>query len=117
MYAYARISSMLRKAADDTGGGTVDWALLETYEERELALRCSRYGDVLRKAAANRDTSALATYLLDLAKCFSQFYRACPVLAAPAADLRETRLELSRRVQTIIADGLATMTIEVLESM
>ena len=117
LYAYARISSMLRKAGDPAPAGTVDWGVLGTNEEVDLALRCADYGSALRKAAEGLDTSPLATYLLDLAKAFSRFYRECPVLAAPSPEMRLARLELSRCVQTILKDGLEAFTIEVLESM
>lgn len=117
LYAYARISSMLRKAGDGALTGPVDWSVLGTDEEKELALRCSQYGQATRKAAGGLDTSALAGYLLDLAKAFSRFYRACPVLAAPSAAERRARLELSQRVRTILRDGLSTLTIGTLESM
>ncbi|MBT4818401.1 MAG: arginine--tRNA ligase [Lentisphaerae bacterium] len=117
LYAYARISSMLRKADDEALAGPVDWSVLGADEEKELALRCSQYGQATRKAAADLDTSALAGYLLDLAKAFSRFYRACPVLAAPSEAERRARLELSGRVRSILKDGLSTLTIGTLESM
>jgi len=116
-YAYARISSMVRKAGDAASEGTVDWGLLDTVEEKELGLRCGLYGEALRRAAAELDTSGLVTYLLDLAKAFSRFYQACPVLAAPTPELRRARLALSDRVRSVLRDGLSALTIDTLESM
>ncbi|MBN2448975.1 MAG: arginine--tRNA ligase [Lentisphaeria bacterium] len=117
LYAYARIRSMLRKAEAMPDEDRVDWAALGSAEEKALALRCAAYPDVVRKAAAELDSSALAGYLLDLAKDFSRFYRSCPVLSAPAAAQRDARLLLSDRVRAILRDGLETLTIGVLESM
>ena len=119
LYACARIHSMLRKAAGKEGdeAGSTAWSRLAGVEEKGLALRCAMYPDIVRKAAAVLDTSVLAGYLLDLAKDFSRFYRSCPVLAAPDADLRHTRLELSRVVLQILEDGLNTLTLGTLESM
>ncbi|MBQ6473604.1 MAG: arginine--tRNA ligase [Victivallales bacterium] len=118
LYAYARISSMLRKAQE--AGVTVnapEWSLLTAHEERALALRCALYPEAVQKAARELDSSAIANYLLDLAKDFSSFYRACPVLAAESAELKSARLALSARVRTLLKDGLATLTIDTLENM
>ena len=120
LYAYARISSMLRKldpAADSTSSDTVDWTCLQAPEERILALQCSLYPGMLQRAARDLDSSILAAYLLDLAKGFSRFYRACPVLSAPTPMEKHARLALCRRVQAILRDGLTTLTLGVLESM
>ncbi len=117
LYAYARISSMLAKAGAAALAETVDWDHLGNGEEKALALSLAGYGETMRKAAAELDTSCLAGYLLDLAKAFSRFYRACPVLGAPTPELRRARLELSSRVRDVLADGLHTLTIGTLESM
>jgi len=117
LYAYARIASMLRKAPAEVRSGPVEWGVLGTREERDLALRCARYGDVLRKAADELDPSRLAGYLLDLAKSFSRFYRSCPVISAESPSLRRARMGLTERVQAILADGLRVLTIEPIESM
>ncbi len=117
LYAYARIASMLRKAEPDDLDGVVDWSVLGSPEEKDLALACAAYGETLRKAAEDFDTAGLAGYLLDLAKAFSRFYRDCPVLTAETPELKRARLELSIRARDILRDGLNTLTIETLESM
>lgn len=117
LYAYARIASMLRKLEPGDLDAPVDWAALGTQEEKDLALACAAYGEIVRKAAVDFDTAGLAGYLLDLAKAFSRFYRECPVLTAETPPLKRARLELSIRVRDILKDGLNTLTIETLESM
>ncbi len=117
LYAYARIASMLRKAEDGDLKAPVDWSVLKTVEEKELALTCAAYGDTVRRAATEFDTAGIAGYLLELAKAFSRFYRECPVLNAESEPLKRARLELSVRVRDILQDGLNTLTIETLESM
>ncbi len=119
LYAYARISSMLRKAAENAPFSEegVDWSLLTDKTEKALALRCSLFPEAVQKAARELDSSTLAGYLLDLAKDFNSFYRNCPALNAPTPELRQARLALSARVRTILKDGLNTLTINTLESM
>ena len=119
LYAYARISSMLRKAAESVPFSEegVDWSLLMDKTEKALALRCSLFPEAVQKAARELDSSTLAGYLLDLAKDFNSFYRNCPALNAPTPELRQARLALSARVRAILKDGLNTLTINTLESM
>ena len=117
LYAYARISSMLRRASEETLAAEVDWSVLGTKEEKALALRCAQYPETMQKAAANLDGSVVTGYLLDLAKDFSKFYQACPVLTAETPALVRARLELTARVRTLLRDGLNALTIDALESM
>ena len=117
LYAYARISSMLRRASAEALAGEVDWSVLRTKEEKALALRCVQYPEIMQKAAANLDASLVTGYLLDLGKDFSKFYQACPVLAAETPALVRARLELAGRVRTLLRDGLSALTIGTLESM
>ncbi len=116
-YAYARIASMLRKAGADALAAPVDWTVLGADEEKALALCLAGYGNALRGAADELDPSRLAGYLLDVARAFSRFYQACPVLVAPTPELRRARLELSARARDILKAGLAALTIGTLESM
>ena len=71
----------------------------------------------MQKAATNLDGSVVTGYLLDLAKDFSKFYQACPVLAAETPALIRARLELTARVRMLLRDGLNALTIDALESM
>ena len=116
-YACARISSMLRKAPDNTFEADVNWSVLGTAEEKDLAVRCAQYGDAMRRGAEKLDTSSIAGYLLDLAKSFSRFYKQCPVLSAASPELCRARLELSVRTRNLLRAGLNVLTIEALESM
>lgn len=119
LYAYARISSMLRKAEEggQKADGDVDWSLLSSQPEKALALRCAMYPAAVQKAAREMDSSALSGYLLDLAKDFSSFYNKCSVLNAEDAAVRQARLALSSVVRRILSDGLHTLTIGTLEAM
>ena len=95
----------------------VDWKLLSSVYERELAVKLYFYGAALRQAAERNDCSGLVEYLLELAKAFNRFYRECPVLAADNEALAAARLALASAVRQVIADGLNTLTIGVPEAM
>ena len=117
-YACARISSILRKGdAENSAAEDVDWNLLTSEFEKKLAVRAFQYPAVLKRAGELMDCSGVINYLLDLAKDFSRFYRECSVLNADNEPLKKARLELSRRIRDILADGLKTLTIKVPDAM
>lgn len=117
-YACARINSIERKAAErNVTVKEPQWALLNTAEERALALACATYPEALISAAEKKDCSVLVNYLLETAKAFNRFYRECQVLNAENPEIREARLALCYAARDILADGLATLTIGVPEAM
>ena len=107
---------MLRKAADIELPAP-DWSKLTDAAERKLVIRCATFPEAIQKAARELDSSTVASYLLDLAKDFSTFYRNCPVLNAEDPSLKAARLQLSARVRDILRAGLSALTINTLESM
>lgn len=117
-YVAARISSISRKAAErGLSQKAVDWKLLDSTYERELAVKLYFYGSALHLSAERNDCSGLVEYLLELAKAFNRFYRECPVLSADNEALAAARLALAEAVRRVIADGLNTLTIGVPEAM
>jgi arginyl-tRNA synthetase len=95
----------------------VNWALLDSDYEKNLSVKASQYPSVLKRAGELMDCSGIVNYLLELSKEFNRFYRECSVLSAETEELKKARLELSRGVLAILADGLKTLTISVPEAM
>jgi arginyl-tRNA synthetase len=119
-YACARINSIERKSAERgivIEKENINWSLLKTQEEKNLAVSAFFYPSILRIAAEKMDCSGLVNYLLELAKTFSRFYRECPVLNAKNEDLRNARLALCFKSRDILADGLKTLTIDIPRAM
>ena len=117
-YAAARISSILRKAADkNLTYDNVDWSILNAPAEKALAAKLYFYPNALKLAGDRRDCSSLTEYLLDLAKAFNRFYRECPVLTAENENLVSSRLALAAAVRQILVDGLGALTIQVPDAM
>jgi arginyl-tRNA synthetase len=119
-YACARINSILRKYENSDGtidNDSVRWELLNSDYEKKLSLRLSQYPDVMKRAADLMDCSVVVSYLLELAKDFSRFYRECPVLNAQSHDLKIARIVLSKCVKVILQDGLNSLTINVPDAM
>ncbi len=121
MYAYARIRSIYRKAAERTGSPDVYaphvQPVLREPTERALALRLVRLQEAIDDVAVNLTPHTLCTYLYDLAADFMRFYEACPVLAAADDATRLSRLRLCDLTARTLRLGLGLLGIEVVERM
>lgn len=115
-YVCARINSILKKAPN-ISSSEINWALLITKWEKELAVLAAFYPDTLLLAAEKLDCSIVINYLLTLSKAYNSFYRECPVLSAEAENLKAARIALSSAIKDIISDGLKTLTIAIPEAM
>ena len=119
-YMGARISSLLRKAAERENneyGEIPRFELLTHDAEWELVKTLGAYNDTVSAAAASLDPSLLAAYLYELAKAFSRFYHDCPILNAGEPALTVARLTLSKAVLVVLKDALYLACIPFLEVM
>ena len=120
-YMGARISSMIRKSADNLQLNEIeqntDYSLLVTDSEWELIKLISEYSDVVAESANNLDPSHLTGYLYELSKAFSRFYHECPILNCEDKALSKARLELSRAVMMVLKDAFHLVCIPFLEVM
>jgi arginyl-tRNA synthetase len=121
MYAYARIRSIYRKAAERIGSPDVYapgvTLALGHPAERALALRLARLRETIDAVAADLTPHVLCTYLYDLAADFMRFYESCPVLAAADDASRLSRMRLCDLAARTLRLGLGLLGIEVIERM
>ena len=118
-YTYARIRSILRKAADK--GIAIPAVLpanvdLSTKEEA-LIQRVSEFADVVRAAGQDYSPSVIANYCYDLVKEYNQFYHDFSILGEENADKRNFRLVLSANVAKVVRLGMGILGIEMPERM
>lgn len=118
-YAYARCRSILRKAgvAREGWGESPPGVHLGHSTERALAIHLLRLGETLHAAGADFRPHLLTVYLWDLSKAYSAFFQACPVLKAPDAPTRDSRLVLCDLVSRTIRTVLGLLGIQVVERM
>jgi len=119
-YAHARICSLLDRAVDLPGVDAslnMDVTLPLRPAERALALTLDQFATVLTDTAATLEPHRLCGYLYTLAKAYSEFYEACPVLRAPSQPSRHNRLALCRLTQQTLAKGLELLGIAAPHSM
>ena len=119
-YAAARVRSIFRSAGVQIGVGEGDEArriVIGDPAERALALALLEFGSVVRGVGSELEPHRLCAYLFDLAQTFSAFYEACPVLKAPDAESRESRLGLCATTFRVMEQGLALLGIATPDQM
>ncbi len=118
-YAYARISSIMKKGNIDISKEieNLDTLKLNEPAELDLAKYLIRYGEAIQSAVSDFRPNYLTSYLYELAQKFSTFYTSCPVLKAEP-DQRPTRLLLCDLTARTVRHGLTQLLgIEVVEQM
>jgi arginyl-tRNA synthetase len=115
-YAHARIRSIFRRGDIDVPAPG-DPPVLAEAAERELALSVLGFPDAVSSSLSSSNPSRLCTYLFDVATTFTRFYETCPVLKAPTAELRRSRLALSDLTARILAEGLGLLGIDAPDQM
>ena len=118
-YTYARIQSVLRKAAE--AGIVIPEQLhpgieLSTKEEG-LVQMIADFAGVVKQAGEDYSPSVIANYCYDLVKEYNQFYHDFSILREENADVKVFRLALSREVGKVVRLGMGLLGIEVPERM
>ncbi len=112
-YAHARVSSVLRNAADlgiDWRSTGYDPALLAHEREGDLLRALAEFPAVIATAAELREPHRVPRYLESLATAYHRFYDACRVLPRgdePAEPTHLARLWLCAATRQVLANGLA----------
>jgi arginyl-tRNA synthetase len=118
-YTYARIQSVLRKAAES--GVVVPEALPAGVElsdkEEGLIQKVADFAAVVKQAGTDYSPSLIANYVYDLVKEYNQFYHDFSILREENEALKLFRLTLSANVAKVVRLGMALLGIEVPDRM
>ena len=116
-YSYARIRSVVRRAAEQ-GYVIGDYSAVEPGEkETALIQRLASLPQLIAEAGRSYSPALIANYAYDLAKEYNQFYHDCPILREDDAAKRSLRLALSEVTARTIKATLALLGIRVPERM
>ena len=118
-YTYARIRSVLRKAAE------ADIAIPEqlhagielSTKEEGLIQMIADFASIVKQAGEDYSPSIIANYCYDLVKEYNQFYHDFSILREENPDVKLFRLALSREVSKVVRLGMGLLGIEVPERM
>ena len=118
-YTYARIRSILRKAAAISSPDTtsLDSKVSLSGKEIELIQKMNEFGTAVEQAGKDYSPSGIANYCYELTKVFNQFYHDYSILNEPDEQKKAVRLILAKNVAKIIKSGMGLLGIEVPERM
>jgi len=119
-YTYARIQSILRRAADVCPEvlGEVDLSAVALHEkEKELLKILQQYPEQIQLAAENHSPALIANYTYDLVREFNSFYQNVPILATEDITEKAFRVRLSKAVGEVIKSAFGLLGIQVPERM
>ena len=121
-YMGARIASILRKAQEQglkADSSQKALSLLSHESEWALIKNLQKFPELVAKAADTLDPSIIATYLYDVCKDFSAFYRDCPILseAEKNGELAGARLVLAECTLTVLKSAMNLVLVPYLDRM
>lgn len=119
-YAHARVSSILRNAADLGLTPRSHPELLSHEKEGDLLRALAEFPRVVASAAELRQPHRVARYLEELAATYHRFYDSCRVLPMgdeEPGDLHGARLLLVDATRTVLANGLDLLGVSAPERM
>ena len=118
-YTYARIRSILRKAAEANVNIPLVLADNAPLNEKEIELiqKMNEYGAAVEQAGKDYSPSGIANYCYELTKLFNQFYHDYSILNADSDGEKTVRLVIAKNVAKTIKNGMALLGIEVPERM
>ncbi|MBQ8190841.1 MAG: arginine--tRNA ligase [Bacteroidaceae bacterium] len=118
-YTYARIQSVLRKAAEAgiSIPETLPAGIQLSEKEEGLIQMLADFAAVVKEAGTTYSPSGIANYCYDLVKEYNQFYHDFSILREENEALKVFRLALSANVAKIVRLGMGLLGIEVPERM
>ena len=122
-YAHARLSSLLRNAAEmgiESDPAGADYGLLVGEREGELIRTIGEFPAVIASAASLREPHRVARYLEQLSGAYHKFYdshRVLPTADEEAGPLTMARLGLCEAARRVLAGGLGLLGVSAPERM
>ena len=118
-YTYARIRSIMRKAAAEGIEIPAELGADAPINEKEIDLiqKMNDFAVAVADAGNNYNPGGIANYCYELTKEFNQFYHDYSILNAESEAEKITRLVLAANVAKILKNGMALLGIEVPERM
>ena len=118
-YTYARIQSVLRKAADRKIelNRTIQTTAEIPSKELQLIKVVSQFPVAVKESGDMYSPALIANYIYELVKEFNQFYHECPILVEENIEVRNLRLVIAETVGKTIKTGMKLLGIDVPERM
>ena len=114
-YTYARIQSVLRKAAESgiVVPGQIPAGIELSEKEEGLIQMVADFAAVVKQAGEDYSPSIIANYTYDLVKEYNQFYHDFSILREENEAVKVFRIALSANVAKVVRLGISLLGIEV----
>lgn len=117
-YTYARIQSVLRKAAEKNVKIQNDVSVESVSpKEKDLLKRINQFPEIVKEAGLNNSPAVIANYSFELVKEYNQFYHDHTILGEENSSKRNFRLILSATVAKVVRAGMGLLGIEMPDRM
>jgi arginyl-tRNA synthetase len=121
-YTHARIKSILRKVAGESGKGTtvspVAPATMALHSlEKEVIVALEKFPSVIEEAGDELNPSKVAIYIFNLAQSFNSFLSEHSIANAESEEKKQLRLQLAVLTAHVIKTGMGLLGIRVPERM
>ena len=118
-YTYARIRSILRKAAEAgiEVPATLPTGIALSVKEEEIVQHIADFAGVVRQAGSEYQPAAVANYCYELVKEYNQFYHDFSIMRETDPKKQAFRLVLSQNVAKVVRLGMGLLGIEMPERM
>jgi len=118
-YTYARIKSVLRKAAQMgiRYQGSDYSSLKPVLKEIELIKLLRKFPETVSLSSSELSPALIANFCFELAREYNQFYHDYTILGESDISVRNFRLELSRLTSEVLSKGMWLLGIEMPERM
>ncbi|MBQ7820736.1 MAG: arginine--tRNA ligase [Clostridia bacterium] len=111
-YTYARTCSILEKAENDGKAGE-----FTDDSERELVKVLARYPEKILDALGDYEPMIITRYILDVCNSFNRFYHSCKIIGADDASVRDTRVYLTKAVNSVLKTAFKLICIKPTEKI
>ena len=114
-YTYARTNSILKKGEFDSKD-TVDYSLLSSREEINIARLLYNFPEVIVDAMEKDEPFFITRHLIEVAKAFNKFYNSCHIIVEDE-ELKKARMLLTYSAGVVLKTGLSLLGMEAPERM
>jgi len=115
-YVHARISSLLRKAAE-TDDAIIDLTVQLEPIEREILKKLVDYPDTVKQAGENYSPAIIANYAFELSKLYNSFWQSISIFKEEDHAKRHNRIAMSAEVAKVLKSSMFLLGIQVPERM
>ena len=117
-YTYARIQSVLRKAADAEIEIPVKTPEIELNDKESTLIKILvTFPEIVKEAGQNHSPALVANFVYELVKEFNQYYHDFTIMNETDEEVRKFRLLLAKTIGQTIKNGFSLLGIEVPERM